>query len=387
MERISDWIRGRVELALFGAFPAGVLNSAAAEGLAFWNVESAGENTVCFHTRETCLPDFQRLAEKGACELKILRRVGGRGARLRILHRPALLIGLAAMAALLVTSSLFVWDVQVRGTDRVSRAKVLRTLEDCGFGVGSFWPGLNTEILRSEVLLRLPEIGWMTVNVSGSRAVVAVAERTEKPEMYEDSAPGDLVASRDALVRRVNTLAGHPAVKEGQIVAKGQLLIGGDLESLTGECRRVRAKGAVMADTWYEISAVCPEKEQLKTPAGVPHSRFALIVGKKRVNLYIGSGKTIDGCDKIITEHTLGLEGLFSTPIRLVRERFVPYKTAPGDDYDPGGTGRRLYALLEQRTEGQILSHTLSPGKSGELHVLTLRAHCLENIAQPEENG
>ena len=120
MERISDWIRGRVELALFGAFPTGVLNSAAAEGLAFWNVESAGENTVRFHTWETCLPDFQRLAEKGACELKILRRVGGRGARLRILRRPALLIGLAAMAALLVTSSLFVWDVQVRGTERVS---------------------------------------------------------------------------------------------------------------------------------------------------------------------------------------------------------------------------------------------------------------------------
>ena len=387
MERISDWIRGGVELELFGAFPAGILNSAAAEGLAVWNVESAGENSVRFHTWEACFPDFQRLAEKGACELKILRRVGGRGARRRILHRPAFLIGLAAMAALLMASSLFVWDVQVRGTDKVSRARVLRTLEDCGFGVGSFWPGLNTEILRSEVLLRLPEIGWMTVNVSGSRAVVAVVERMEKPEMYEDSAPWNLVASRDALVRRGNALAGHPAVKEGQIVTKGQLLIGGDLESLTGEKRRVRAKGAVMADTWYEISAVCPEKELLKTPAGVPHSRFALIVGKKRVNLYIGCGKTIDGCDKIISEHTLGLEGLFSTPIRLVHERFIPYKSAPGDDYDPGGSGRRLYALLEQRTEGQILSHILSPGKSGEMHVLTLRAHCLENIAQPAENG
>jgi len=385
MERISDWIRGRLSLELFGAFPAGILNSAAAEGLAVWNVESVNENTVRLHTWEECLPEFQRLAEKGACEIRILNRVGGRGARRRILHRPALLIGAAMMVALLLVSSLFVWDVEVRGTKQLSRGRVLRTLEDCGFGVGSFWPGLNTELLRSEVMLRLPEIGWMTVNVSGSRAVVAVVERTEKPEMYEGDAPADLVAARDGLVRRVNTLAGRPAVREGQIVTKGELLIGGDLESLTGEARYVRAKGAVMADTWYEISAVCPEKELLKTPTGVPHSRFALIVGKKRVNLYIGSGKTIDGCDKIISEYTLGLEGLFSTPIRLVRERFVPYKTAPGDDYDPGGTGRRLYAMLEERTEGQILSYTLSPGRSGEKHVLTLRAHCTENIARSIE--
>ena len=291
------------------------------------------------------------------------------------------------MALLLAASSSSSGTWRCAGREQLSRARVLRALEDCGFGVGSFWPGLNTELLRSEVLLRLPEIGWMTVNVSGSRAVVAVVERTEKPEMYEDGAPADLVAARDGLVRRVNVLAGQPAVEGGQLVTEGELLVGAELESLQGETPRVRAKGAVMADTWYEISAVCPEKERLKTPAGVPHSRFALIVGKKRVNLYIGCGKTIDGCDKIISEYTLGLEGLFSTPIRLVHERFVPYKSAPGDDYDPGGTGRRLYALLEQRTEGQILSHTLSPGKSGELHVLTLRAHCLENIAQPEENG
>ena len=48
-------------------------------------------------------------------------------------------------------------------------------------------------------------------------------------------------------------------------------------------------------------------------------------------------------------------------------------------------TGRRLYAMLENGTEGQILSWSLSPGTIGELHALTLRAHCTENIARPNE--
>ena len=196
-----------------------------------------------------------------------------------------------------------------------------------------------------------------------------------------------LVASRGGLIRHMNVLAGAPAVSEGQLVTEGEVLVSGDLESLTGERRSVRARGSVMAETWYELNAVRPAEEALKEASGLPHSRFALVFGKRRVNLYIGSGKTIDGCDKIISEYTLGLEGLFSTPIRLVRERFLPYRSAPGDDYDPGGTGRRLYAMLAENTQGQILSYTLSPGRSGELHVLTLRAHCTENIARLREGS
>ena len=385
--RISDWFRGTAEVELFGAFPAGVLNAAAAEGLRLWDVESRDENTLRLHAEEAGLAALRRLADKSACEMRILRRGGGRGARRRLLRRPALLLGAALMAGLLPLSSLFVWDVRVQGAERLSRAEVLRALEDCGFGVGSFWPGRNTDLLCSEVMLRLPDIAWMTVNVSGSRAVVAVAERTEKPLMYDSARPADLVAARDGLVHRVNALAGRAAVREGEIVTAGQVLVSGTLESPAGGAQQVRARGAVMAETWVERSALCPAREQLKTPSGIPRSRFALVLGKKRVNLYIDSGKTIDGCDKIVSEYTLGLQGLFSTPLRLVRERFVPYETRPGDDYDPGRTGRQLYARLEESTEGQILSYTLTPGRRGEAHVLTLRAHCLENIARLREYG
>ena len=385
MERISDWLRGSVCVELFGACPAGVLNAAAAKGIELWGVKSVNENILSLNIYEARLPELEELSRRAGCETRILRRVGGQGSRRLIRRRPALLIGLSLALLLLLASSLFVWDVEVRGTKTLSRAQVLRALEDCGFGVGSFWPGLKSDYLRNKVMIRLPRIGWMSVNVSGSRAVVAIREREEKPELYGEGGAEDLIASRGGLIRRMNVLAGSPIASEGQIVVKGEKLVSGELETLTGEYRRVRSRGAVIADTWYEISAVCPKEEELKSAAGFPHSRFALVFGKRRVNLYFGSGKTIDGCDKIILEYTLGMDGLFSTPVRLVRERFVPYRSASGNDYNPTETGRRLYAMLESQTEGQILSWSLSPGPIGELHALTLRAHCTENIAQPRE--
>lgn len=385
MERISDSLRGSVRLKIFGAFPAGILNTAAANGIELWNVESKDENTLCMSAYEGRLEQLCRIARRAGCEVVIIRRVGGRDGLRKILRRPALLAGLTLTVLLLFCSSLFIWDVEVRGAERLGRGEILCALEDSGFGVGSFWPGVNTDLLRSEVMVRLPEIGWMTVNVGGSRATVVVVEREPKPEMYDSAAAVDLIAARDGLVRRINVLAGSPQVTEREIVMAGQTLIASRTESVNGEARTIHARGSVMADTWYELSAVCPVKVCLKTPAGLPHSRFAIVFGKRRLNLYIGSGKTIDGCDKIISEYTLGIPGLFSTPIRLMRERFVPYKTSAGDDYDPNETGRRLYSLLEGRTEGQILSSSLSPGRAGELYVLTLRAHCTENIAVPRK--
>ena len=385
MERISDWMRGSVRVELFGASPAGVLNAASAEGIELWGVRSLNDNALRLNTYENRLNALKALAGRAGCELRIVRRLGGEKSRRRLLHRPVLLAGLCVMLMLLLASSLFVWDVEVRGTKQLSRAKVLRALEDCGLGVGSFWPSVNTELLRSDVMLKLPEIGWMAVNVCGSRATAVIVEREEKPEMAGEERPAELVASRGGLVRRVNVLEGGPKVKEGQLVTEGELLVGAELPSLANESRLVRARGAVMADTWVELTAVRPLKEVLKSPRGVTRCRFALVFGKKRVNLYIGSGKALDGCDKIISEYTLGWRGLFSTPVRLVRERFVPYRIESGSAWDPAESGRRLYAMLESMTEGQILSQNLSPGTSGELYVLTLRAHCTENIAMPRE--
>lgn len=384
--RISDIARGVVRLELVGAYPAAVLNAAASQAIELWDAESGNENTLRLSIFENRLAELQTLAERGGCEVRILDRCGGRRALRRMLRRPGLWIGALAAVLALFVSSLFVWRIDVRGTEHLSRGEVLRALEDCGFSVGSFWPGLSTERLESAVMLRLPQIGWMAVNVSGSRAVVVVMERRERPAGYDPDVGTELTAARSGLVRRVNVLAGQPLVRPGQLVTEGETLVRGAVESLDGTAVTVSAKGAVMAETWYELSAVHPKTEELKTPKGLRRSRFALILGKRRLNLYFSSGKAIDGCDKIISEYTLGAGELFSLPIRIVRERLVPYALSPAPDYDPEETARRLYAFLERRTEGQILSHSFTPGQMGDLHVLTLRAHCTENIARPKEN-
>jgi len=285
----------------------------------------------------------------------------------------------------LLLSSLFIWQIDIRGAERLSRGEIMRALEDGGLDVGCFWPGLNSDEIRSRVMLKVPEIGWMTVNISGSRAPEVIQERQEKPELYDESKAADLVASKTGLVRRVSVLSGNSLVEPGQAVTAGELLATGRLMSIMGSERTVRSRGSVMADTWYEINSVCPEEMEIKESSGFTRHRFALIFGKRRINFYISSGKAIDECDKIIDEYTLGLDGHFVLPLRIVHERIVSYDHSPAQGYDSEAMAMQLRHLLDSQVKGQILQSALTQSSADGLYMLTLRAHCVENIAETRE--
>ena len=383
MKRTKSETQARVKATVFAAFPEGLLNSAAAKGIELWQIEKINDNTVSFEMYESRLSELEELARSCGAELTV-HKYRDKSRRL-IKKRLILLPMLGIVAALVLVSSLFVWQIEIHGNRKLSRGEILRALEDSGLYYGCFWPGLNADDIRSRMLPELQKLAWMTVNVSGSRAVVLVNERMEKPEIYNESAAADLVASKTGLIRRVSVLQGKAAVSPGQAVTAGETLASGSLDSIMGTVRTVRSKGSVMADTWYEIDAVCPEEMQLKTDFGLSRHRFAIVLGKRRINFYISSGKAIDECDKIINDYNIGIKGHFALPIRFIHETILPYESSPGPGYDKEAMGRSLCSELESRTEGQLLQRSLTESFARGLYVLTLRAHCVENIAMTQE--
>ena len=381
MNRIVEQIKGRVRVEVFGAFPESLLNASALSALELWELECVNENTLRFNAHEGDLAKLRELARACSCEMTVIESSGGSENRRFARRRVWLLITAAVLAAVFLASTLFVWDIDVRGNKRLSRAEIMRALEDCGLGCGSFWPSLSSDMIRSKMLLRLPQLGWMSVNVCSSRAIVLIEEREEKPVIYNEAGAADIAASKPGIIRRVSVLRGRALVEPGQAVTEGETLVTGSLESLAGEPRTVYARATVMADTWAELNAVCPETGQHKQPKGVTRSRFAIIFGKRRVNLYLSSGKAIDGCDKIVAEYTLGAEGLFALPLRIVKESYVPYGLSEGTGYDADAMKLHLSALLDAGTDGQVLQQSFTEANADGLFVVTLRAHCLENIA------
>lgn len=382
MKKEAFAVKGKCRVELNGAYPENLLNACALNGLEIWDMCCVDRYRLSFLVYENDVETLKKLAEKSMCDITVQAVSGGSRLKGFVKRHMVLFIGLAIVLLLLVLSGFFIWDMEVYGNEKLTDGEILRALSECGVDCGSFWPGVDKELLRSEVLLKLPELAWMTVNVNSSRASVVVSERIEKPEIYVESESADLVAKKTGIIKSISALNGKVLVTEGNSVTEGEVLISGLMDSITAQPRLVRAQGQVMAETWYELHSVSPGELAAKKPASGSRRRVALKFGDKRLNFYLGGRKTVDGCDKIIDNYIIRVEGVFALPVTLVVEKIIPYRTEGSVKPDTGAMSQRLYESLEKSVDGEVLSHSAVSGSREGLEIVSLRASCLENIAE-----
>ena len=367
-----------------GAFPEGFLNGCAAAGVELMSVQALDEYTLRLRVPYRQLPALRTLADKNQCMVQEQEAAGAVRAARRLRRRLALVLGLVLFLMVLLWSKVYIWEIRVSGNETVPTGKILAALEECGVGIGSFWPNFTSDNIRSQALEKLPELSWLTVNIYGSRAEVLVRERVAKPEMLDNGSPADILAEKEGFVMEVRALVGEEQVRRGQAVAKGQLLVSGALGELSGDVRTVHAYGTVTARTYYEISAAAPVFQEQKTYTGVESSRWSLCVGSSRINFYRNSSIYEENCDKIYSVYKLEIKGLFSLPVCLVKETCRFYETGE-QETDAYLTRLRLEErlherLLEETDGGSILSEAYSCSQSGGLLTVCLRAECEEDI-------
>lgn len=386
MRMPADFLLGWVRAEFAGAFPENVLNLLAGSGVRFRRVEKTDVFTLRVTLRERDWARAQALAARAQCSAVPLSRGGSAALRRRLRRRTALLACLALCALTVAASSLFLWDVEVRGNERVSTGELLRALEECGVREGAFWPDVDSERVRDAMLLKLPELSWLAVNLSGSRALVEVRERTPKPVIVDNDAPVDVVARKAGILVRLDVLQGVPRAQAGDAVLPGELLVSGTAQDLQGGSRTVHAMASVRARTAYELTAAAPLTEARKTAPGRARTRFALIFGRTRINFYADSGNNGTYCDKIIRETRLGWRGVFELPAAVVCETYRPW-TLSETELSADAVGDALEARLRGELAlalgdwGEAVSVTAVRAVSGGMMTVTLRADCLEDIA------
>ncbi len=377
-------IRSRACVTVSGAMPEALLNACAAAGIEIISAVPVDPVTLRLTVPYRRLRQVQSLAQKCMCTLSEETNAGAAAMGRKLWHRlVAFVLALCALGLLFVSRA-YIWEIEVTGNETVSTGEILDALEQCGVGLGSFWPNFTSDSIRSRVLAQIPELSWLTVNVRGSRAEVIVRERIPKPEMIDNDEPFDIFARKEGFIVEVRALAGSAQVRRGQAVSRGQLLISGAVEDITGGVRGVHAYGEVTARTYYEINAICPAMQEEKRYTGEKKDRWALVIGNNRINFYGNSSISDSDCDRIYTEYKMEIEGLFSLPVSLVRERSVFYECAsvPADAYQ-----QRLLLeqelhqrLLEETNGGKIIYESFSRSQSGDIISVCLRAECEESI-------
>ncbi len=386
MKKLYDLARGTVRLEVSGARPERILNFCAARGIAFWETSPCEDFSISFLAYASDCAAIMSQSGKNGLEIRLLDEKGGRRLALNAKRRAVLLtLGVLSIAAAAL-SSLFLWSIEIEGNETLSDAQILRVLSECGVDYGAFWPSLSSDAVRSYAVAEMPEIAWLSLNVHSSRARIVVHERVDKPEIVNEKAPCDIVASKSGVIVHMSVLEGESAAMPGSAVAKGDVLVRGLMSSETGDERHVHSMAQVIADTWYEISARTPLTEEQKCRKLRTDTVFSLVIGKKRINFFSDSRNKYTSCDKINKLRYISFGDVFTLPVGYALERTVQYetKTVPIDE---DKAVERLKATLRAELQrriggGQTVSEEYTVSKTETLLTVTLRAQCTENIAK-----
>lgn len=386
VKHIMNLLKGEVTARVESGFPERVLNLCGEYGLIFWNLQWESAAAFTFTLTRRDWKRLRRLTAKLDCELT---PVGWRGTPFflgRMRHRYGLWITLGVCSLQLLWGSFFIWDFEIEGNETVSDQEILRALEKYGVAFGTFGYDVNSFQLRNDLLLELPELSYIAINVRGSRAYVQVRERVDAPEIIDMRQPGNTVADRDALVTAIEPWDGVKMVLPGTMVKEGQLLISGVMDTGYGGNRYVRGMGKVYGRTWYTLRCRVPLTVSETVYTGETRTRRAVLLGKNRINLYIGSSISQDNCDKIINWDQWELPGGLVLPVTVVTETLRPYTVTETRRSEEEALAmaeavldRELTALLG---DGELLRREVNYQVEGDTLLVMLTAECEEQIGK-----
>lgn len=240
--------------------------------------------------------------------------------------RVGLAAGAALAVALLVASSFFVWDVSVTGTDKIPTQTIIDALERNGLKLGAYIPALDTEKIEQAMVLEVDGLSWITLNLRGTVAAVEVRERSDDMEEVDTQAPSNLIAAFDGQIEALEVTGGVAAVKYGQIVKKGQLLVSGVIDSNALGYRLVRARGEVTARVTLTYDIEIPYQTTEKVYTGNFQKQKSIKIFSKTINLFGKDSISHENCDRIEKEKRLYLFGKIKLPIFVTETTYAEYE-------------------------------------------------------------
>ena len=350
-------LAGKMEVEVTSAHIEGMLAAVTGSGIRIRDAVFADALTVRFGILRREFRSLQKLMEERGESLKILRRQGLYWSFTSLLRRPVLMAGMGLLLLMILYLPTRICFVQVEGNSALPENRILEAAEFCGIRFGASRREVRSEKVKNELLAALPELKWAGINTRGCVAVISVRERdiTEAPEA--ECQVASIAAARDGIILSCTATKGNLLCREGQAVRQGDILISGYTDcGLT--VTATRAEGEILARTRREITAATPLTCLFRGAEGSKTVKWSLILGKKRINFYKGSGIWDATCGKMYTEYHLTLPGGFQLPVTLVRETAVFRETAEGET-DPEAAGAALTAFAKDYLRRRMVAGTV----------------------------
>ncbi len=333
---------------------------------------------------------FMNFKENVKAELEISEVLGLPSVTRRYKKRVGVLIGIILFLSIILSSSLFVWDVRIIGATTQSEAEIVENLKNEGLYIGKFIPSIQSTEICNSYIMKYDNIGWMSINTKGNVANVEIIESIRKDESAnaKNKKYANLVSDEDAVVEEIKVSRGNAVTKVGKTVKKGDLLISGVYES-PRRYSFVYASGSVLGRVNRSISIEIPFTQTVKEQKDAKLSDFSVNFFGFSINIFRYSGKMPTKYDTIYRRQRITLFNKIKLPIFINREYFCEYYekeiSLSEDEAVKLAFSRLKSELASLTTDCELISKNVTGELKDDAYVLKCEAECIKDVAVPLE--
>ena len=239
---ILKFLRGFVQIKVWGFAPERFLNLCSNKNILLWDIKKDGD----IYYMSISLSGFKKLkgiARKTRVRVVILKRCGLPFLLPKILEKKIFIAGLMLACFFWYWSSLYVWEITIEGNTAITEDMFSDFLNEHGVYVGIKSSKVDIEQLEKDIRKEFGEITWTSAKLSGTELIISVKENDAILEPVQEMGSADLYAPKEGIIVEMIVRSGVPQVKIGDTIEAAEAVA-------SGECE----KGIVVCTTGIGIS-------------------------------------------------------------------------------------------------------------------------------------
>lgn len=382
--KLYRYLMGYVRFTVVGPYPERLLNLLSIHAVTVWNILRTEDKMEA----NMLVKDYKKIRSirrQSGCRISCRARYGAPFFVVKYRKRSGILVGMVLFAVLLWMLSGRIWNIEIKGNHKTEKTAILAACREIGIYEGVTRRSIQPKQARLKLALALPDIAWASVNIEGSVATVEISE-VQKTEDKSDT-PCNLQADRDGVIRAIEITQGTVAVRIGDGVVKGDLLVSGITEYADGSSTFVSSKGRIMAETKREAEYFAAYAQTKETLSKKPTVRRVLHFFSWEIPLYFGS---VQGDYKRVVREKKIMAGDRYAPIYITEGRFYK-KEKQAFVLNEASALQLAQSELEKiekrdfkEREIEILDFTEEKEVRSDGVLVKRTYKCLENIAKEE---
>lgn len=315
---LLSYLIGYITITVEGYYIERFINICRNKKIPIWNLRREKNVRLTLNIGINDFKEITRIGKKTKCKVKIVRKRGLPFIFNKYKKRKIFVGFLFIFIALLIISSNFIWNIEIQIENDQQVENIYQDLIEAGLEVGKQKRKINTKEIINQIRLKRSDIAWIGIEMKGTNAIVKVVKAESKPKIIDDEDYCNIVSDKRGIITKISAQNGTLAVKVGDTVDVGTVLINGWMEGKYTGIRYVHAKGDIEAKAWYTKSKKIMYNTTERKKTGEQENKYKIKINNFEINLSKRVSK-FQIYDTIDEEKKFKLFSDFYLPIMIIK--------------------------------------------------------------------